>query len=172
MWGRCRDCSIVPIAAHQIQTTGSTRTRRIEQPFHVGPPTTWHSFIYNQRRSHNASRRCALRLDQPQLPEKAHYSRKCVVLPPRFDSKMEKCTTYFSWVCRSWNRTRPSAARRCLSERKRHFFTWRCYSISGKEWTPSTRRRPLQGRNFFRRLATAASRPLIGERHSVSKLDR
>src|SRR5262249_39361181 len=82
----------------------ATRTRRIEQPFRVCLPTTWHSFICNRERSRNGSRHCALRSDQPQLPERAHCSRKCVVLPARCDSKTEECTTYFSWICRSWNR--------------------------------------------------------------------
>src|SRR5262245_30045020 len=169
---RCRHCSIVPIAVHLIQTTGSTKTRRIEQPFRVGPRTTWHSFICNRECSRNGSRHYALRSDQPLLRERARCSRKSAALPARCDSRTEKYTTYFSWVCRSWNRTRPSPARRCLSERKRHFFIWRCYSILGEEWTRSTRRRHSQGRRCFRRLAIAASPPLIGKRHSASNLDR
>ena len=151
--------------------TGSTRTRHIVQPFRVGPPTTWHSFTCSQRRFRSDSRRCALLSDRPRLPARARCSRKCAALSARCDSRTEKYTTLFSSVCRSWSRTRPSRARRCLSERKRRSFTSRCCSISGKEWTLSTRWRPLRVRRFFRRLAIAGSSPLIGKRHSASSSD-
>ena len=167
----CRRCSIVPIAVHQIQTTGSTRTRRIAQLFPVGPPTTRPTFICSQRRSRNDSRHCALLSDQLRLPARAQCSRKCAASPARCDSRTEKYTTCFSWVCRSWSRTRPSRARRCLLERKRRSFTSRCYSISGKEWTLSSRRGPLRVRRFFTRLAIAGSPPLIGKRHSAPSSD-
>ena len=141
------------IAVHQIQTTGWTRMRDTVQPFRAGPPTTWHSFICSQRHFRNDSRRCALLSGQPRLPAKARCSRKCAASPAQCDSRTEKCTTCFSWACQSWNTTRRSAARRYLSGRRRHSFTSRCYLTSGKEWTLSTRRRPLQGRRCFRRLA-------------------
>src|SRR5438093_4756142 len=130
------------------------------------------AFFYLQPKTFRSdSRRCALLSDRPRLPARARCSRKCTALSARCDSRTEKYTMCFSWACRSWSRTRPSRARRCLSERKRRSFTSRCCSISGKEWTLSTRWRPLQVRKFFRRLAIAGSPPLIGRRHSASSSD-
>src|SRR4029077_15032147 len=118
----CSRCSIVPIAVHQIQITGSTRTKRIVLPFCVGFHTTWHFFICSQRRFRSDSRRCALRSGQSRLQVMARCSRKCAALSVRCDSRTEKYTTCFSWVCRSWNRTPHLHARHCLLEQKRPSF--------------------------------------------------
>ena len=128
-------------------------------------------FICSRRRSRNDSRRCVLLSDQPRLPAKARCSRKCAALPAQCDSRTENTRRAFPGHAEAGTEHDAHAARRCLSGRRRHSFTSRCCSISGKEWTLSTRRRPLRGRRFFRRLAIAGSPPLIGKRHSASSSD-